>query len=209
MREVRQGPVHPADAGADSKPVSSALSSAVSSPEGGIAADVRAGLRARPKRLPPYLFYDDEGSRLYEAITLVPEYYLTRTERAILDRYAGEIVERASRGPGPLRVIELGAGSATKTELILRAAQERQGACVYVPIDVSRSALDEATERLARDLPGVDVRPHVMPHFEAFRRLGRAAGPDLVLFIGSSIGNFDDDEAALLLAGVHRALRTS
>ena len=81
------------------------------SAEGGVAADVRAGLRATPKHLPPYLFYDDAGSRLYEKITLLPEYYLTRTERTILEEHADEIVRRASRGPGPLRIIELGAGS--------------------------------------------------------------------------------------------------
>ena len=176
------------------------------SAEDGVAADVRAGLQATPKHLPPYLFYDDAGSRLYEKITLLPEYYLTRTERTILEKHADEIVLRASRGPGPLRIIELGAGSATKTELILRAAQRRQRTCVYVPVDVSRSAIDEAKDRLARTLPEVDVQPHVMPHFEAFQHLRRAGGPDLVLFIGSSIGNFDDEEAIDLLAGVHDAL---
>jgi L-histidine Nalpha-methyltransferase len=183
-----------------------AVAAVDSSPEASIAADVRAGLEAVPKRLPPYLFYDTEGSRLYEKITLLPEYYLTRTESAILREHADEIVGRASRGPGPLRIIELGAGSATKTELLLRAAQRRQDTCVYVPVDVSRSAIEEAKERLARELPEVDVQPHVMPHFEAFRHLRRAQGPDLVLFIGSSIGNFDDDEAVALLAGVHDAL---
>jgi L-histidine Nalpha-methyltransferase len=184
------------------------LDASASSPGEAIAADVRAGLEAVPKRLPPYLFYDDEGSRLYEQITVLPEYYLTRTERAILEAHADEIVGRASRGPGPLRIIELGAGSATKTELLLRAAQRRQRTCVYVPVDVSRSAIDDAKERLARELPEVVVQPLVMPHFEAFRHLRRrgATGPDLVLFIGSSIGNFDDDEAIALLAGVHDAL---
>jgi L-histidine Nalpha-methyltransferase len=184
----------------------SAEAAVESSPEASIAADVRAGLEAKPKRLSPHLFYDAEGSRLYEEITLLPEYYLTRTESAILRERADEIVRRAARGPGPLRIIELGAGSATKTELLLRAALRRQDACVYVPVDVSRTAIDEAKERLARELPGVDVQPHVMPHFEAFRHLRRGPGPDLVLFIGSSIGNFEDDEAVALLAGVHDAL---
>jgi dimethylhistidine N-methyltransferase len=171
-----------------------------------VAADVRAGLSATPKRLPPYLFYDDAGSRLYEDITRLPEYYLTRTERAILEAHADAIVLRASRGPGPLRILELGAGSATKTELVLRAALRRQKACVYVPVDVSRSAIDDAVARLAEVLPDVTVEPVVMPHFEAFSCLRPAEGPDLVLFIGSSIGNFDDHEAIALLAGARAAL---
>jgi dimethylhistidine N-methyltransferase len=172
----------------------------------GMAADVRLGLQGSPKRLPPYLFYDEAGSRLYEQITALPEYYLTRTERGILEQYADDIVTRAARAPGPLRIIELGAGSSTKTEIVLRAAQRRQGAVVYVPVDVSRSAIEEAQDRLARELPHVLVQPRVMPHFEALEELRGAEGPDLVLFIGSSIGNFDDDEAIALLASVHDSL---
>jgi L-histidine N-alpha-methyltransferase len=171
-----------------------------------IAKDVRAGLSAMPKHLPPYLFYDAAGSALYERITALPEYYLTRTERAILEEHADAIVLEASASGGPLRIVELGAGSATKTELILRAANRRHGSCVYVPVDVSESAINEATVRLSRVLPEVEVRPHVMSHFEAFRHLRGKGGPNLVLFIGSSIGNFDDEEAVSLLAGVHDAL---
>jgi L-histidine Nalpha-methyltransferase len=177
-----------------------------------VARDVRVGLSATPKRLPPYLFYDDVGSRLYERITALPEYYLTRTERAILQDRAGAIVLRASRGRN-LRILELGAGSARKTELVLRAVVAQQGRCVYVPVDVSGSAILEARDRLAREMPEVDVRPLVMPHTEAFRHLreGRRAshdgiGSDLVLFIGSSVGNFEDGEALALLAGVRDAL---
>jgi L-histidine Nalpha-methyltransferase len=176
-----------------------------------MASDVRAGLGAAPKTLPPYLFYDAIGSGLYEEITLLPEYYLTRTERSILEEQADHIVDRASGAGKALRIIELGAGSATKTELLLKAAIRRNGSCAYVPVDVSRSAIEDAKERLARVLPEVAVEPYVMSHFEAFRHLRGGTGPSLVLFIGSSIGNFDDDEAIALLAGVHDALgpRTS
>jgi L-histidine Nalpha-methyltransferase len=176
-----------------------------------IAADVRSGLSAAPKKLPPYLFYDQEGSALYEQITELPEYYLTRTERAILAAHADEIVLWASEIGGPDgRIIELGAGSATKTELLLDAAMRRHGRCVYVPIDVSESALEEAKGRLGQKLPEVIVRPYPMSHAEAFRVLrGQGQGPqqgDLVLFIGSSIGNFDDADAVRLLRGAHDAL---
>jgi L-histidine Nalpha-methyltransferase len=169
--------------------------------------DVWRGFATTPKQLPPYLLYDEAGSRLYERITDLPEYYLTRAEREILATYADEIVHLAA-GPDAhdLRVVELGAGSAVKTELILRAVLRRHGACRYVPVDVSRSAIEQATERMARDLPEVSIEPYVMPHTEAIRRLRRSYGRDLVLFIGSSVGNFEDEEAVDLLAGVREAL---
>src|ERR1700722_7168599 len=101
--------------------------------------------RARfPKKLPAYLFYDDVGSRLYEEITSLPEYYLTRTERSILQANAYDIVRRArGEDESRLTIVELGAGSATKTELVLRAAAARQAECLYVPVDISATALDE------------------------------------------------------------------
>ena len=109
-----------------------------------MAADVRRGLTSCPKSLPPYLLYDTFGSNLYERITELPEYYLTRAEREILRVAASDIVLRA-RGTAarPLGVIELGAGSASKTEILLRAILERQPSCEYVPIDVSPAAIRE------------------------------------------------------------------
>src|SRR5688572_9726839 len=106
-----------------------------------IAPVVRAGLGTRPKRLPPWLFYDDRGSALFDEITRLPEYYLTRTELGILEAHAGAMVEAA--GP-PVAVVELGAGSATKTPVLLEAVLERQEEATYVPVDVSRSALAAA-----------------------------------------------------------------
>ena len=173
-----------------------------------IAADVRRGLWATPKTLPPHLFYDGEGSALYERITELPEYYLTRAEREILLAHAGELVARAADGiEGPLRVIELGAGTATKTELLLRAVVERQKRCEYVPIDVSETAIQSAQRRLHVVLPEVHVSPLVMTHEQALRSLREsAASPALVLFIGSSIGNFEDAEASVMLRGLRDAL---
>jgi L-histidine Nalpha-methyltransferase len=172
-----------------------------------MAEDVRRGLSSTPKSLPAYLFYDDEGSRLYEQITELDEYYPTRTERAILAQHAADIVRRVRLdATEPLRIVELGAGTATKTTLLLEAVIAEQGECVFVPIDVSRAALDEATDRLARELPAVDVQPFVGRHEAAFDTI-RALGPRrLVLFIGSSIGNFDDAAALALLRGVRKSL---
>ncbi len=102
----------------------------------------KASLR-RPRRLPAWLFYDAAGSRLFEAITELPEYYLTRTERGILAAHAGHMIAHASDG-ARLRIAELGAGSANKTRLCLKAAADRQRTVVYEPVDVSASALNAA-----------------------------------------------------------------
>ncbi len=172
---------------------------------------VREGLTAAPKRLPPWLFYDAEGSRLFEAITALPEYYLTRTERAILADHGRSMMAQAAGG-ARLRIAELGAGSAEKTRLLLRAAMERQGAVKYEPIDVSASALDAARRRIERDLPGVHVTPLVMDYAHGNGRgLEFAAAADgermLVLYIGSSIGNFEPKEAARLMRRLRAGLK--
>src|SRR4051812_36797213 len=99
-----------------------------------IADDVLRGLSSTPKWLSPHLFYDARGSELFEQITRLPEYYLTRTERAIFDRHADEIVTAAGRG---ISIIELGAGTAEKTTVLLRAALDRQLSLKYFPVDVS------------------------------------------------------------------------
>jgi L-histidine N-alpha-methyltransferase len=170
-----------------------------------IANDVRRGLTARQKTLPPYLFYDETGSLLYERITELPEYYLTRTERRILSSHAHDIVGRI-RGGDSLTVIELGAGSASKTQILLRAVLERGSRCVYVPIDVSPTALATARDRLVAELPEVEVRALPMTYERALRALEATPSPRLVLFIGSSVGNMRDDEASALLRSVRRSL---
>lgn len=172
-----------------------------------VASAVREGLGARPKRLPPWLFYDEAGSRLFERITELPEYYLTRTERDILRESADEILERASDG-ARLRIVEMGAGSADKTRLLLTAAVARQGTVVYEPLDVSASALEAARARIEREIPGVTVTPRVMDYTHGFAL--EPGGPGerrLVLYIGSSIGNFDPEDAARLLGRVRAGLR--
>ncbi|HUX46297.1 MAG TPA: L-histidine N(alpha)-methyltransferase [Terracidiphilus sp.] len=174
-----------------------------------VAAVVREGLRSRPKRLPPWLFYDAAGSRLFEEITERPEYYLTRTERGILREHAETMIARAAGG-ARLRLTELGAGSADKTRLLLKATMERQGTVVYEPVDVSASALTAARERIERELGGVDVAPRVMDytHGSGLELEATDAGERrLVLYIGSSIGNFDPPEAMRLLRRVRAGLK--
>jgi L-histidine N-alpha-methyltransferase len=162
-----------------------------------IAADVKKGLSARQKALPCHLLYDQEGSRLFEAITELPEYYLTRTELAILRAHAGDIAAAA----GAVRtVVELGAGTATKTRTVLDAVAPE----LYVPIDVSASALEVAAESLAG--PGLAVRPLVGRYQDLLPRLRELPGPRLLLFIGSSIGNYEPAAAVELLAAARRCL---
>lgn len=174
--------------------------------EGAGDAAVRAacrGLFDRPATLPPWLFYDEVGSALFERITELPEYYLTRAERAILEAHADEIVALAAGDEGRrLHVVELGAGTATKSQLVLDAVVRRQGRCLFLPIDVSPTALAVASDRLGREAPHVEVRPVASTHTAALPTI-RALGPTrLVLFLGSSIGNLDDDAAVGLLRAV-------
>lgn len=173
---------------------------------------VREGLTSRPKRLPAWLFYDQAGSQLFDAITELPEYYLTRTERGIFLAASDEIVGRAAEG-SRLHIVELGAGSADKTRLLLKAATQLQGAVQYEPVDVSASALEAARERIECEIAGVTVTPRVMDytHGDGSRlQLGPVDCRErrLVVYIGSSIGNFEPHQAAKLLRRARAGLKT-
>jgi L-histidine N-alpha-methyltransferase len=168
--------------------------------------EVYRGLISSQKSLSPWLFYDAEGSRLFEQITELPEYYPTRTERGILAERADEILEEASQGHR-LGMIELGAGTATKTGLLLEAAVRQQGSICYVPIDVSAAALEEAAQRIEERLPGVTVLPQVADYTCGLPACNSVEGEKrLVLYIGSSIGNFEPSAARELLRDVRSQL---
>jgi L-histidine N-alpha-methyltransferase len=168
-----------------------------------VAEAVRAGLLRKHKRLPPWLFYDDEGSELFEEITRLPAYYLTRTERAILTTHADSIIAAAGR---PREVVELGAGSASKTCVLLAALLRHQPRVRYVPVDVSPAALNQATAEL-RPLQLVDLQPVTARYPEELGFLRRPAnGRRLVLFLGSNVGNYDPPRALELLTAVRRHL---
>jgi L-histidine Nalpha-methyltransferase len=171
-----------------------------------IAVEVLNGLSDRPKTLSPWLFYDRVGSQIFEEITELPEYYVTRTEREILARHADEIVSAAAEGH-ELSMIELGAGTATKTGLLLNAAVGLQGSVTYYPIDVSETALEEARIRLEAELPEVTVEPIVADYTEGMRQNSAVnTGRRLVLYIGSSIGNFSPTDAVDVLRSVRSQL---
>jgi L-histidine Nalpha-methyltransferase len=171
-----------------------------------LARTVRTGLGSRRKTLPPWLFYDQAGSELFEQITELPEYYLTRTERAILERHAGEMVALAA-GDDLLRFTELGAGSAEKTRVLMKAALAQQNELVFEAVDVSATALLVAQARIEREIPGVRASLLEMDYTNGFELDACEAGERrLVLYIGSSIGNFEPEEAARILRKVRKQL---
>ena len=173
--------------------------------ESAVAVAAREGLLREQKSLPPWLFYDEAGSQLFEQITVLPEYYLTRTERGILAASAETILRQMD---GPVTLVELGAGTATKTGLLLGAAARMQGRVLYQPIDVSASALDEACAWIEAELPEVSVRPKVANYVTERIRVERPAGMKaLALSIGSSIGNFSPGEARGILANLRAELQ--
>lgn len=164
-------------------------------------AAVLDGLSRPQKTLPCRFFYDARGSELFEEITALPEYYPTRTETAILQAHAGEMADGVSDSSV---LVELGSGSSLKTEILLA---ELPRSCAYVPIDVSRAALDGATRRLAARFPGLDLRPIVGDFARAIVFPADLADrPKTGFFPGSTIGNLTPIEAARLLAVLRATL---
>ncbi|MBV6697915.1 L-histidine N(alpha)-methyltransferase [Kitasatospora aureofaciens] len=163
--------------------------------------DVQHGLTSEPKWLPPKWFYDARGSELFEEITRLPEYYPTRTERAILTARAGEIAAATKART----LVELGSGSSEKTRLLLDALNALGTLHTYVPVDVSESALTAAGTALAAEYPGLAVHG-VLADFTARLGLPPDGGPRLVAFLGGTLGNLLPDERAAFLRGLRAAL---
>ncbi|MFI5490243.1 L-histidine N(alpha)-methyltransferase [Micromonospora echinaurantiaca] len=167
----------------------------------GLRDDVRAGLSADPKWLPPKWFYDARGSELFEEITRLPEYYPTRAERAVLAGRADRVAELT----GAKTMIELGSGSSEKTRLLLDAFTRHGGLGTFVPLDVSVSALRRSTAEIAADYPGLRVRGIVGDFTRHLDRLP-TGGRRLVVFLGGTIGNLLPAERARFLADMRAAL---
>ncbi|GAA1949095.1 L-histidine N(alpha)-methyltransferase [Kitasatospora viridis] len=164
--------------------------------------DVRRGLTAPAKSLPPKWFYDKRGSELFEDITRLPEYYPTRAERAILTARADEIAAATKART----LVELGSGSSEKTRLLLDALGALGTLREYVPVDVSESALREAGRRLAEDYPGLAVHG-VLNDFTASLGLpGEVPAPRLVAFLGGTLGNLNPAERSAFLTALRAEL---
>jgi L-histidine N-alpha-methyltransferase len=168
--------------------------------------DVRSGLFDRAggqRELPPKYFYDHRGSVLFEEITRLPEYYLTRTERALLRaRMPSWMMEIRPRA-----LVELGAGNADKTRTILDAMRRVEPAIVYVPVDVSVAFLDETAARLRSQYPDVEVRALVADFAAGGPLPVTLPHPVLWAFLGSTIGNLEDHEAVRVLSAVRDSMR--
>ena len=168
----------------------------------GLAEDVRKGLAAKPKRFLPKYFYDELGSQLFEAICLLPEYYLTRAENEILEHYADAI---AASVDGEITLVEMGSGSASKTRLVIEALLRRQPKLLFMPVDISASAIESSSRILLQSYPRLKIEAYAADYFAGLAELGKKPRKrTLALFLGSNISNFDRDEALRFL----RALRS-
>ena len=168
-----------------------------------ILAEIRAGLSLSQKQLPSKLFYDERGSELFEAITALPEYYLTRAEQELLREH----VPRWVADQRPRSLVELGAGSAVKTRIVLDAMRAHEIRAWYVPVDISAAILEHAADRLRRQYS----RLHVLPIGSDFTRTlalpPSLERPALLTFLGSTVGNLTQREAIDLLRRVRAAMR--
>ncbi|MEJ2678700.1 MAG: L-histidine N(alpha)-methyltransferase [Gemmatimonadota bacterium] len=171
-------------------------------------AEVAAGLARPQKEVSPKFFYDRRGSELFDAITRLPEYYLTRAERALLESFAPAWIADEQ----PASLVELGAGSADKTRIILEAMgadgiePPADHPPIYVPVDISGEFLKSVAARLRQEYPALDVRPLVADITVSVQKPPRLPGPAVFALLGSTIGNFKPDNAVRLLARVRRAM---
>lgn len=167
---------------------------------------VAVGLSAEKKGLPPRYFYDARGSELYEKITQLDEYYLTRAESEILDANADDILGEAGHFD---HLIELGSGSAQKTRYLLDAMTNNGVSATYHAVDISESAVEACTSALREEYPELAVEGHVGEYHGVLARLdGTARSDRFVIFLGSSIGNFNEQESRRFLDSVHDFMDT-
>jgi L-histidine Nalpha-methyltransferase len=168
-----------------------------------LAFDVLDGLTRPFKEIPPKHFYDTEGSRLFEAITTLPEYYPTRTERSILTASAPQLVEST----GMAELVELGSGVPSKTLILLDAMRDAETLDRYVPFDVSEVVLTESAKMLVERYPGIRVYGVVGDFERHLDALPPAEGPRVIVFLGGTIGNFPPGSRRRFLRSLARALR--
>jgi dimethylhistidine N-methyltransferase len=170
----------------------------------GLKEAVRDGLSNARKTLPCRYFYDETGSAIFEEICELPEYYLTRAEHEILRDRAAEV---ARRFDGPTTVVELGSGSSTKTRVLIEAFLQQHGALKYVPLDISKTILEESALALLGDYPGLEVIAIAAEYGRGLARIrAEEKSRKLIVFLGSSIGNFWRKEAAIFLREVRATM---
>ena len=166
--------------------------------------DVRSGLQNPPRSLPPKYFYDDRGSKLFDRICDTTEYYPTRTEDALLNRYALDIISEASAD----RIIEFGSGRSSKTRRLLDACQALEIHCDYLPFDVCEPMLENSAAELQLEYEWLSVRPLLGDYIAGLAYLPQSEGKDLYVFLGSTIGNFDARSANTFIADLRKVMST-
>ncbi|OKH50310.1 dimethylhistidine N-methyltransferase [Calothrix sp. HK-06] len=170
-----------------------------------IGSDVLKGLMQILKTLPSRYFYDDRGSELFEQICDLPEYYVTRTETAILQKCASEIVEIT----GHCELVELGSGSSTKNRLLLNAYQNLDLPLRYLPIDVSAGILKKSAKQLLFNYPTLEINALVGTYELALQQLPKKQLPSrMIAFIGSTLGNLNSQECEIFLSQITQALHS-
>ncbi|MEM7410674.1 MAG: L-histidine N(alpha)-methyltransferase [Myxococcota bacterium] len=164
------------------------------------ASAVADGLGKEPRTLPCRFLYDELGSELFEEICELPEYYLTRAEHEILEQHADAIVAAC---PTPSTLAELGSGSSTKTRLLIEAFLRRQGRLRYVPVDISRTMLDDSAKALLADYGALEILAIAGEYREGLHHVGRETRqPKLIAWLGSNIGNFTREQALQFVSGM-------
>lgn len=170
-------------------------------------ADVLQGLSAKPKYLSSKYFYDDEGSRLFQEIMKLPEYYLTRAETEIFQKQTREIFEAFAADAEPFDLIELGAGDGTKTSLLIDFFLRERADFRYVPVDISREALTSLTTEFTEKYPALLMRPEQGDYFRTLETFKRQSDrKKIILFLGSNVGNFSHAQALDFFRSLRRAM---
>lgn len=166
--------------------------------------DVVSGLTQTPKSLPPKYFYDDRGSNLFELICQLPEYYVTRTEAAILEECAGAIANLT----GPCELVELGSGSSTKTRILLDAYSQREYPLHYLPIDISPTILESSAFQLLAEYPALQIHGLVSTYELALAKIAPSPLPTrMICFLGSTLGNLSPEECDVFFSQIVGALQ--
>lgn len=160
------------------------------------AEDVLEGFSSDPKFISSKYFYDDEGSRLFQEIMKLPEYYLTRSESEIISRQTDEIFKAFEAGETEFDLIELGAGDGLKTAILVDYFLKKKAVFQYVPIDISAEALNCLTDKFSAEFPELDIKPEQGDYFKTIKTFSEKSDKKkIILFLGSNIGNFSESQA--------------
>ncbi|MTI22589.1 L-histidine N(alpha)-methyltransferase [Fulvivirga sp. RKSG066] len=170
------------------------------------AQDVIKGLSDTPKQLPSKYFYDEKGDKLFQKIMALDEYYLTNSEYEILDTYKSQLLSLFGSDVGKFNLVEFGAGDGYKTKVLLKHFLEKEARFKYVPIDISGNVLNILENSLKKELPDLKVEGIENDYFRALQQLENNGTRNVVLFLGSNIGNFTGDQAFNFLKGLYDGL---